>query len=95
MLAVAAFVTCWAGVQFGVGQEASVALGWAVLPFSVVLAVGGVWADNVRRSADGSSGKDQDSGRANKPRVVQKQRARNNARQLQVGHDVRVNDHDE
>jgi hypothetical protein len=53
-LSAAAFVACWACLQFGVHADTPVALGWAILPFSVVLALAGVWADNVRRTADKS-----------------------------------------
>jgi hypothetical protein len=51
-LSVAAFVACWACLQFGFGADAAVALGWAILPFSVILALSGVWADDVRRTAE-------------------------------------------
>jgi hypothetical protein len=50
-LSTAAFLTCWAWLQFGVHDDAPVALGWAILPFSVVMALSGAWADSVRRTA--------------------------------------------
>lgn|ERR1700683_3838476 len=51
-LSTAAFVACWACLQFVVGADAPVALGWSILPFSVVLALSGVWADSARRAGD-------------------------------------------
>jgi PadR family transcriptional regulator PadR len=41
-------------LEFGLHADTAVGLGWAILPFSVVLALTGVWADNVRRTADRS-----------------------------------------
>ena len=90
--AVAAFVGCWALLQFGAGLAASDALGWAVVPLSVALALGGFWADQARKRSDhstphSSAGDDRVKGKG----VVQKQRATKNAKQLQVGRDIRIN----
>lgn len=84
----AAFTTCWACVQFGLNAPTPVALGWAVLPFSVALAWGGVWADRSRREAAKSQRQvDPEAGRTS-----QNQRAGDNAWQLQVGRDLRINE---
>jgi len=88
-LSAAAFVACWACLQFGVHADTAVALGWAILPFSIILALGGVWADSVRRNADKSRPG------ARTTRTVQRQRAGDNAQQLQVGRDLRIREKDE
>lgn len=49
-LSSAAFVACWAILQVGAGVQTPVALGWAILPFSVVLPLSGLWADKVRKA---------------------------------------------
>lgn len=85
-----AFTACWACVQFGLHAPAPVALGWAVLPFSVALAASGVWADRGRREAEKSQ-KRMDHGTA---RTIQNQRAGDKARQLQVGRDLRISEKD-
>jgi hypothetical protein len=51
-LSALAFVLCWACLLFGVHAGSAVALGWAILPFSVALTLSAVWADSVRRDAD-------------------------------------------
>jgi hypothetical protein len=86
-----AFVGCWAGLQFGMNEPAPVALGWAVLPFSIALALSGVWADRSRREAEKSQDRmDHETGL-----TIQNQRAGDNARQLQVGRDLRINEKDD
>jgi hypothetical protein len=90
-LSVLAFVVCWACLQFGVHADPPVALGWAILPFSVVLALSGVWADSVRRNAD----QDRVRPATRTTRIVQEQRAGDKAQQLQIGRDLRINKHDE
>ena len=49
-LSSAAFVACWAILQVGAGVQTRVALGWAILPFSVVLPLSGLWPDKVRKA---------------------------------------------
>jgi hypothetical protein len=65
----------------------SIALGWAILPFSVALALGGLWADG---------GRDTDKHRMHLAsqggQVSQSQRAGDWAQQLQVGHDYKINE---
>lgn len=90
-LSAMAFVVCWACLQFGVHADAAVALGWAILPFSVVLALSGVWADSIRRDAD--KGRVRTDSRT--MRTVQNQRAGDKAQQLQIGRDLRINEKDE
>jgi hypothetical protein len=85
------FAVCWACLQFGAHVDAAVALGWAVLPFSVVLALSGVWADGVRRDAD--KGSIRTDSRA--PRIDQRQHAGDKAHQIQIGGDLRINEKDE
>ena len=90
-IALAAFLVCWASLQFAADLDAAVALGWAIVPFSVVLALGGVWADRARQTADlGASATSTCSGRGKTVRVIQKQRATDNARQMQVGGNIRI-----
>jgi hypothetical protein len=43
--AVLAFVAYWAVLKFLLSLSGGDALGWAVVPFSIVLALGGGWAD--------------------------------------------------
>ncbi len=89
--AVAAFVGCWAGLHFGGGVAAGDALGWAILPFSVVSLPGGFWAGRVGKRSDRSVSPESDgNGPGKSRRVVQKQRATKNAKQLQVGRDIKV-----
>ena len=45
------FVLCWICLFFGFRVDNAVALGWAVLPFSIALTLGGAWASNARRNA--------------------------------------------
>jgi hypothetical protein len=89
-LSAMAFAVCWACLEFGVHAEEAVALGWAILPFSVVLALSGVWADSVRRDAD-KGRVDADS---KPPRIDQRQRAGDKAQQIQIGGDLRINEKD-
>jgi len=89
-LSVMAFVACWASLKFGVRIDTAVALGWAILPFSVVLALTGVWADAARREGD----KDHAPTSSKVTRIVQSQRAGDKAQQLQVGRDLRINEKD-
>jgi hypothetical protein len=90
-LSAMAFAMCWACLEFGAHADAPVALGWAVLPFSVVLALSGVWADSVRRDAD--KGRVRTDSRA--PRIDQRQRAGDKTHQIQIGGDLRINEKDE
>lgn len=95
-LAAASFAACWAILQFGEGVSGAEALGWAVVPLSIVLAVGGGWAEWARRKAERPdsatpAGSDLSEG----DRVTQKQRAAKNARQLQVGRDINVTKKDD
>src|SRR5579859_3113975 len=87
-LSVMAFIGCWASFQFGVRADTAVALGWAILPFSVVLALTGVWAHAVRRESD----KDPVPTSSKVTRIVQSQRAADRPQQLQVGRDLRINE---
>lgn len=89
-LSIVAFAACWACLQFGAQVDAAVALGWAILPFSVVLALSSVWADSARRDADKSG----DRTEPKSPRIDQRQRAGDNARQVQIGGDFRINGND-
>ncbi len=86
-VAVAAFAGCWAGLKFIAGVDAGQALGWAVVPFSVALTAGVAWTERTRRNNKKSVG---GTGSSKKIRVVQKQRAKDDAQQLQVGRDVRI-----
>jgi tetratricopeptide (TPR) repeat protein len=43
--ALSAFGICWWGVEEAIGSDAGVALGVAVVPFTIILTLGGVWAD--------------------------------------------------
>ncbi len=90
-LSAVAFVVCWACLQFGVHADAPVALGWAILPFSVVMALSGVWADSLRRNAD----KSRVHPDASTTRTVQNQKAGDKAQQFQIGRDLRINEKDE
>jgi hypothetical protein len=90
ILSAAAFVACWAGLQFGVHADTAVALGWAVLPFTVTLTLSGVWADSVRRSADRNRAR----AGLKSMRIVQRQRAGDNAQQVQIGRDLRIHEKD-
>jgi len=85
-----AFIACWASLKFDFRADTAVALGWAILPFSVVLALGGVWADAVRREGD----KDNVPPSSKVTRTAQSQRAGDKAQQLQVGRDLRINEKD-
>ncbi len=90
-MAVTAFVLCWSVLEFGLHVSGAEALGWAVVPFSVGLAFGGGWADQARRRGEHpDSGPSAGRNRIKSNRVVQKQRATKNARQLQVGRDIRA-----
>lgn len=85
-VAVLAFVACWAVLKFLVSFSGGDALGWAVVPFSIVLALGGGWADQARRHGEHpDSSSTAGHGHVKSNRVVQKQRATKNARQLQEG----------
>jgi hypothetical protein len=96
VMGVTAFVGCWALLQFGAGVAASDALGWAVVPLSVVLALGGSWAEHARRRGEQSESRSPGGvDQANGKRVVQKQRATKNAKQLQVGRDIRTTKKDD
>jgi hypothetical protein len=90
ILSALAFVVCWASLQLGIHADAAVALGWAILPFSVVLALSGVWADSARRDV----GNDRVRSRSRTTRVTQRQRADDKAQQFQIGRDLRINDKD-
>ncbi len=63
------FVVCWACLEFGVHTYLPVALGWATLPFTVVLALSGLWLVSVRRNL----GKNRVLSGAPPTRVVQSQ----------------------
>jgi hypothetical protein len=89
-LSVVAFVVCGACLDLGVHVTADVALGWAILPFSVVLALSGVWADGARRDVDKSDDRNDMFPR----RINQRQRAGDKAHQIQVAGDLRINDKD-
>jgi hypothetical protein len=89
-LATAAFLTCWACLQFGVGLVAPVALGWAVLPFTIVLTLSGVWADQARRNSD----ENENRPAATTGRIIQNQTAGDNAHQIQIAGDVSINEMD-
>jgi hypothetical protein len=91
MLSVMAFVLCWACLDFGAHVDAAVALGWAILPFSVVLALSGVWADDARRD----SGKGRIRTDSRTPRIDQRQNAGDRAQQIQIGGDLRINEKNE
>jgi hypothetical protein len=86
-IAVVGFIICWSILQFGFGAEASVALGWAILPFSVFMALGGFWADRARKE-DGLPL--QDSPPVGDVTVIQNQQAGDHAQQIQVGRDYRT-----
>jgi hypothetical protein len=89
------FVLFWAVLHFAVDVPTADALGWAAAPFTVVLAVAGVWADQPRRQgedAQNSPGERTHTGNSN---ITQKQRATKNARQIQVGGDMKVVKRDE
>ena len=91
MLSVMAFVLCWACLEFGAHVDAPVALGWAILPFSVVLALSGVWADGARRDSD----KSRVHTDPRPPRIDQRQRAGDKSQQIQIGGDLRINEKSE
>ena len=84
-MASAVFVACWACLEFGVHADLPVALEWAILPFSVVLALCGVWVVSVRRNV----GKNRVLPGAT--RVVQSQQASDKAQKLPGGRDLRFN----
>jgi hypothetical protein len=88
LLSIATFVTAWAILHFGFKFATGDALGWAVLPFSVVLALSGFWA--TQKSEEPASPEDQHGDIRHGPNVVQKQRGGKNSKQLQVGHDLKV-----
>jgi hypothetical protein len=94
VLAVAGFAGCWAILQFWDGVEAPVALGWAILPFSILMALGGAWADRARKD-DQSESAPSGSNRKKKTRIVQTQHALDYAQQLQIGRDIRMVNKDE
>jgi hypothetical protein len=89
-LSCAAFAVCWALLEFASDTDTAVALGWAILPFSVVLALTGVWADNARGEGD----KNDDPTDSRPAKIDQKQHAGNNSHQIQIGGDLRINDRD-
>jgi hypothetical protein len=91
MFSALGFAVCWACLEFGGHLGTAVALGWAVLPFSVVLALGGVWADGARRE---TTEKGADHADSRSPRINQKQRAGDNAHQIQIAGDLKINEKD-
>jgi hypothetical protein len=95
LAASAAFVACWAILQFVAGVDTTVGLGWAIVPFTIMLTIGGLWADQARKAAkQGEPSTGRSAPRIKRTRVVQRQWAGDNARQLQVGRDVRANKKD-
>jgi hypothetical protein len=71
------------------------ALGWAVVPFSIVLALGGAWAERARaKSGKVSQDGDRDRVRVKRIRIIQKQRAEKDSQQLQAGRDIRFDKRD-
>lgn len=88
--AIAAFVACWAVLALWVGLDEGVALGWAIVPFTVLLTIGGVWADRARSQREQSPSVKSLADQSKRVRVNQKQRAGDNSQQLQVGGDFRV-----
>jgi hypothetical protein len=72
------------------------ALGWAVVPFSIVLTLGGAWAERARAKSEQISLEDSRKKDCSKRiRIIQKQRAKNNSQQLQAGRDIRFDEKDE
>ena len=91
VLAVAGFAVCWATLQFGFGVDAPVALGWAILPFSVIMALGGFWADRASQDTRLQEDASQSTSPSHKEvRVNQTQHAGDHAQQLQVGRDYKA-----
>jgi len=91
ILAVAVFVACWAVLQFGFDLDAPVALGWAIIPFSVFMALGGFWADRSSKDVHRHDGPAQSNSTPEIiPQVIQKQHGGNHARQFQVGRDYKA-----
>lgn len=81
-------MACWACLRFAADIDTAAALGWAILPFSIIMPLVGIWADAARRET-AKSDKQPDPGINH---VSQKQRAGNNVRQIQVGGDLRINE---
>lgn len=88
IMATTVFVVCWACLEFGVHADLPVSLGWAILPFSVVLALSGVRVVSVRRNV----GKNRVLSGARPTQVVQIQQAGDKAEKLQGGYNLKLNE---
>jgi hypothetical protein len=63
-----------------------VALGWAVAPFTIAITLTGAWAANTRKESE----KKQKFSKTSLIQATQNQRSGNNAKQVQVGRDLRI-----
>jgi hypothetical protein len=50
---IAAFIAFWWGMRLGFHMDSATALGVAAVPFTIVLTLGGAWADQARRKKEG------------------------------------------
>jgi hypothetical protein len=88
LLAIATFAATWVTLHFGFSVASGDALGWTVLPFTVVSGLSGFWAS--QRIEEPTSPSERHGEVKERPNIVQKQRGGKNSRQLQVGHDLKV-----
>jgi hypothetical protein len=66
VLSAMGFILWWACLEFGAHVDAPVALGWAILPFSVVLVLSG---DDARQDSDKSHGPADPKDASNRPKA--------------------------
>ena len=87
LLSITTFTGVWVILHFGFRVTSGDALGWTVLPFTVISGLSGFWAS---QGTDEPTSPERHDDAREGPNIVQKQRGGKNSRQLQVGRDLKV-----